>query len=94
MLYRRLGRAGVKVSEISYGSWITAGGKYPKEESIACHKRAYELGINLFDTADVYQGGQAEEIVGEVLQIHARGGEQLLDDFAELGVLDHHRFDV
>jgi aryl-alcohol dehydrogenase-like predicted oxidoreductase len=68
MLYRRLGRAGVKVSEISYGSWITAGGKYPAETSIACHKRAYELGINLFDTADVYQAGQAEEIVGQVLQ--------------------------
>ncbi len=68
MLYRRLGRAGVKVSEISYGSWITAGGKYAAENSIACHKRAFELGINLFDTADVYQGGQAEEIVGTVLQ--------------------------
>jgi len=68
MQYRRLGRAGVKVSEIAYGSWITAGGSYSPDDSIACHKRAFELGINLFDTADVYQSGQAEEIVGQVLQ--------------------------
>jgi aryl-alcohol dehydrogenase-like predicted oxidoreductase len=68
MNYRRLGRSGLKVSEISYGSWTTAGGKYPPEVSIACHKRAFELGINLFDTADVYQAGQAEEIVGQVVQ--------------------------
>src|SRR5476651_1454950 len=68
MNFRRLGRTGLKVSEISYGSWTTAGGTYPPEVSIACHQRAFELGINFFDTADVYQAGQAEEIVGQVLQ--------------------------
>ncbi|GMV79135.1 MAG: aldo/keto reductase [Planctomycetota bacterium] len=68
MHYRHLGRAGVQVSEIAYGSWITAGGQYAAEASIACHERAYELGINCFDTADVYNAGQAETIVGRVLK--------------------------
>jgi len=67
MHYRKLGRAGVKVSEISYGSWITSN-KGAAETSIACHKRAFDLGINFFDTADAYAAGEAETIVGQVLK--------------------------
>lgn len=67
MQYRKLGRAGVKVSEISYGSWIT-GNEGAAEASIACHKRAFDLGINFFDTADAYAAGEAERIVGRVLK--------------------------
>lgn len=68
MQYRNLGKAGVKVSELALGSWITAGGKYPVENAIAAHKKAFELGINMFDTADAYAAGQAEEIVGRALR--------------------------
>lgn len=68
MHYRRLGRAGTKVSEIAYGSWITAGGKYDRETSVACHTKAFELGVTCFDTADVYSAGEAEEVVGIALR--------------------------
>ena len=66
--YRRLGKSGVKVSEISLGSWLTYGGSVAEEQARACIHRAYELGINFFDTANVYMRGAAEEIVGRVLK--------------------------
>jgi voltage-dependent potassium channel beta subunit len=65
--YRRLGRSGVKVSEISLGSWLTYGGSVAQERAQACIHIAYELGINFFDTANVYMRGAAEEIVGRAL---------------------------
>jgi aryl-alcohol dehydrogenase-like predicted oxidoreductase len=65
--YRRLGGSGVKVSEISLGSWLTYGGSVAEEEATACINRAYEVGINFFDTANVYMRGAAEEIVGRAL---------------------------
>lgn len=68
MEYRRLGRAGVRVSEISLGSWLTYGGSVEQDQAIACNRRAYELGINFFDTANVYRRGAAEEVVGEALR--------------------------
>jgi voltage-dependent potassium channel beta subunit len=66
--YRRLGRSGVKVSEISLGSWLTYGGSVAEERARACIHKAYELGINFFDTANVYMRGTAEEIVGRALK--------------------------
>ena len=68
MEYRRLGRSGVKVSEISLGSWLTYGGSVAEERAQACIHKAYELGINFFDTANVYMRGVAEEIVGRALK--------------------------
>ncbi len=68
MEYRRLGGSGVKVSEISLGSWLTYGGSVAEEGATACIRRAYELGINFFDTANVYRRGAAEEIVGRALE--------------------------
>ncbi|MDI3298615.1 MAG: aldo/keto reductase family protein [Bacillota bacterium] len=68
MRYRHLGRAGLRVSEIGLGSWLTYGGSVGREEAIACVRRAYELGVNFFDTADVYQGGEAERVLGEALR--------------------------
>ncbi len=68
MEYRRLGGSGVKVSEISLGSWLTYGGSVAEEQARACIDRAYELGINFFDTANVYMRGVAEEIVGRALK--------------------------
>ena len=68
MEYRRLGKSGLRVSEISLGSWITAGGEYDESNTIAVHLRAFELGINTFDTADIYNRGAAEEIVGKAVR--------------------------
>jgi aryl-alcohol dehydrogenase-like predicted oxidoreductase len=65
--YRRLGRTGVDVSAISLGSWLTFGGSVDERTSIDCIHRAFELGVNFFDTADVYEAGRAEEIVGKAL---------------------------
>jgi len=58
----------VKVSEISLGSWLTYGGSVAEEQAAACIARAYEIGINFFDTANVYMRGAAEEIVGRTLR--------------------------
>jgi voltage-dependent potassium channel beta subunit len=66
--YRRLGRSGVKISEISLGSWLTYGGSVAEEQATACVHKAYESGINFFDTANVYMRGAAEEIVGRALR--------------------------
>jgi aryl-alcohol dehydrogenase-like predicted oxidoreductase len=65
--YRRLGRSGLKVSEVSLGSWTTYGGSVDSSEAVAIVRRAFELGVNLFDTADVYVRGAAETVLGEAL---------------------------
>ncbi len=72
MQYRRLGRAGVRVSAIALGSWLTYGNAVAEEAAIACIHRAYELGINFFDTANVYNRGAAEEVVGRGLRDFSR----------------------
>ncbi len=72
MEYRNLGGSGVKVSEISLGSWLTYGGSVAAEQAKACIHKAYDLGINFFDTANVYVRGAAEEIVGDALKNYDR----------------------
>lgn len=72
MKYRKLGRTGLKVSEISLGSWLTYGGYVEKEKAVSSIHKAYELGINFFDTANVYERGEAEIVVGETLRNYAR----------------------
>jgi aryl-alcohol dehydrogenase-like predicted oxidoreductase len=72
MKYRRLGHTGLKVSEISLGGWLTFGEAVGEEESIQIIRRAFELGINLFDTADVYGNGRAEEILGKAVAVLPR----------------------
>lgn len=72
MNYRRLGRAGMKVSEICLGSWLTYGRGVDADTSRACLRKAYELGINFFDTADIYHKGAAEEVLGRELQEYRR----------------------
>jgi hypothetical protein len=64
MNYRRLGRSGLKVSEICLGAWINFGGKIEDEQTFAILDAAVEEGIDFFDTADVYAGGKAEEVMG------------------------------
>ena len=70
MEYRRLGRSGLKISEISLGSWLTYGTRVEAEGAQACIRTAYENGINHFDCAVVYgsRPHEAEEVVGEVLK--------------------------
>ena len=72
MLYRKLGHTGLKVSEISLGSWLTYGNATEQETAEKTIDRAYELGINFFDTANAYARGAAEQIVGKVLDKYPR----------------------
>lgn len=68
MHYRRLGRSGLKVSEISLGSWVTFGGQLGEEAAAELIHTAYDQGINFFDNADVYAKGMAEELMGRAIR--------------------------
>jgi aryl-alcohol dehydrogenase-like predicted oxidoreductase len=70
--YRRLGASGVRVSEIGLGSWLTYGVGVEADRGRECVARAYDLGVNFFDTADVYGRGAAEEVMGEALAPYPR----------------------
>lgn len=67
MEFRYLGNSGFKISEISYGNWITHGSQVEEDAANACVKRALDLGITTFDTADVYAGTRAEAVMGRAL---------------------------
>jgi len=67
MRYRRLGASELMVSEVSLGSWLTYGAGVETDRGLACVRRAFEVGINFFDTANVYGGGGAEVFLGEAL---------------------------
>jgi len=67
MKYRQLGSSDLSVSEISLGSWLTYGVGVERDKAAACVDRAFELGINFIDTANVYGAGAAEGFLGEVL---------------------------
>src|SRR5918996_791356 len=68
MRYRQLGKYGVRISEIGLGSWLTYGGSVEDRAAIDCIHRAFELGVNFFDTANVYRRGAAEEVTGRALK--------------------------
>jgi 1-deoxyxylulose-5-phosphate synthase len=65
--FRRLGSSDIEVSEISLGSWLTYSGGVAAEQARACVDAAFDVGINFFDTANVYGRGAAESLLGEVL---------------------------
>jgi 1-deoxyxylulose-5-phosphate synthase len=67
MRKRQLGSSDLLVSEISLGSWLTYGGGVERERAEACVAKAFEVGIDFIDTANVYAAGRAEEFLGEVL---------------------------
>jgi aryl-alcohol dehydrogenase-like predicted oxidoreductase len=69
---RRLGDSDLEVSEISLGSWLTYAGGVGREQTEACTEAAFDAGINLFDTSNVYGTGAAEEAWGEILSRHPR----------------------
>ncbi len=74
MEFRHLGRSGLMVSEISYGNWLTHGSQIEQEQATACVRAALDSGITTFDTADVYAGGRAEEVLGQALKGERREG--------------------
>ena len=67
MKVRNLGHSGLRVSVVGLGSWLTYGGAVEEARAAACLRRAYESGINFFDTANVYARGRAEEVVGRAI---------------------------
>lgn len=68
MKYRQLGQSDLNVSEVSLGSWLTYGGGVERQQAEACVFKAFDVGINFIDTANVYGRGAAESLLGEVLQ--------------------------
>ncbi|TDB69926.1 MULTISPECIES: aldo/keto reductase family protein [unclassified Micromonospora] len=77
MEFRHLGRSGLMVSEISYGNWITHGSQVEEEAALACVRAALDTGITTFDTADVYAGTRAEEVLGKALAGERREGLEI-----------------
>jgi aryl-alcohol dehydrogenase-like predicted oxidoreductase len=67
MEYRHLGKSGLKISELTYGNWITHGSQVEEDAAKACVSAALDEGITSFDTADVYAGTRAEEVLGRAL---------------------------
>lgn len=68
MQHRYLGNSGLKISEITYGNWLTHGSQVENETAVECVRAALEAGISTFDTADVYANTVAEEVLGDALR--------------------------
>lgn len=68
MEYRRLGNSGLKLSALSFGSWVTFGGQLELQGAEDCMVTAYEAGINFFDNAEVYSKGESEVLMGKIFQ--------------------------
>jgi voltage-dependent potassium channel beta subunit len=68
MHYRRLGRSGLKLSEIALGAWVTFGDQIAEKTAVQLIHTAYESGVNFFDNADVYANGQAEVVMGKAIK--------------------------
>lgn len=79
MNYRRLGSAGIKVSELSFGSWVTFKNQMDVSAAVDTMKTAYDAGVNFFDNAEVYAMGQSEIVMGEALKkLNWRRGSYLV----------------
>lgn len=72
MNYRKIGSAGIKISEIAIGGWLTYGGTVTKEKTAPIIKAAIDEGINFIDLADVYSKGKAEEFIGSIIKDYTR----------------------
>jgi voltage-dependent potassium channel beta subunit len=71
MEYRRLGRSGLKVSVLSFGSWVTFKSQLDVDKALDCMDAAYQAGVNFFDNAEAYAGGESERIMGEAIRSSA-----------------------
>src|SRR5919109_625829 len=77
MEFRRLGRSGLKISEIAYGNWLTHGSQVEEDAATACVRAALDNGVTTFDTADVYAGTRAEAVLGQALKDERREGLEI-----------------
>ncbi|NDU72221.1 aldo/keto reductase [Actinomadura sp. DSM 109109] len=77
MEFRNLGRSGLKISEIAYGNWLTHGSQVEEDAARACVQAALDEGVTTFDTADVYAGTRAEEVLGRALKGQRREGLEI-----------------
>ena len=68
MQYRRLGRSGLQVSVLSFGSWVTFDNQLKDDTALECMQAAYDAGCNFFDNAEAYAGGESEAIMGRVVE--------------------------
>jgi voltage-dependent potassium channel beta subunit len=68
MEYRHLGRAGIRVSELSFGSWVTFSNQADVKGAVDMMSAAYEAGVNFFDNAEIYANGKSEEVMGAALK--------------------------
>lgn len=78
MEFRHLGNSGMKVSEISYGNWLTHGSQIEADQAKACVRAALDAGISTFDTADVYANTAAETVLGEALDGERRESLEIM----------------
>ena len=78
MNYRRLGRAGIKLSELSLGAWVTYGGQVGLDVARECMAAAYDAGVNFFDNAEAYAGGEAERVMGDAIKQLGWGRESVV----------------
>ncbi len=68
MEYRRLGRSGLELSVLSFGSWVSFGAQLDTDAALSCLDVAYQGGMNFFDNAEAYAGGESERIMGEAIK--------------------------
>ena len=78
MEFRHLGSSGLKISEITYGNWLTHGSQVENEAALACVRAALDAGITTFDTADVYANTRAESVLGEALANERRESIEIM----------------
>jgi len=79
MEYRHLGRTGIRVSELSFGSWVTFHNQADVKAAVEMMSAAYDAGVNFFDNAEVYAGGKSEEVMGAALKkLNWRRGSYLV----------------
>lgn len=78
MEFRHLGSSGLKISEITYGNWLTHGSQVENDAALACVRAALDAGITTFDTADVYANTKAESVLGEALADQRRESIEIM----------------
>ena len=90
MEYRHLGKTGIRVSELSFGSWVTFHNQADVKAAVDMMSAAYEAGVNFFDNAEVYAGGKSEEVMGAALkQLGWRRGSYLVSTKIYWGLHDN-----
>ena len=91
MEFRYLGNSGLKISEVTYGNWLTHGSQVENEQALACVRASLDAGITTFDTADVYANTKAETVLGEALKGERRESVEIFTKvFGPIGPKQHN----